>query len=410
MLRRWLIRWVDDNCYASGPVKEQNAPKDPRTDFPARFAAMWDACQSVGIEKMLICQWGTPYESASGLEGPEDWTGGISTSFRLSDDIASGWNNVIRILNEAIYVSKSNKTGPGHFGDMDLLEVGNEGMSIDEQASHFAAWAMHKSALMVSTNVMQVSDAAKEILLNKELIAVNQDTLGKPVTLVQRWTEDRDLYAGPLVDGDVAVLAINLQNNTRALTIDFSSLGLQDATVKDLWTHVSTTGQQSYSATVPAHGSIALRLSNTKPLPPAPGQTTYHHASSALLSNGATLASFSGGTKAINIGGNNTFGGSITFSNITATSATTTLLFDYINCEVGFLGNGTNERNASVSVNGGAGKVVSFPLSGYDWDRDVMKGYKVELGGFEVGERNSVRIEGEGTWFEPEIVGLGIEM
>lgn len=148
--------------------------------------------------------------------------------------------------------------------------MGNEGMTVEEQASHFAAWAMHKSAVMVLTNVMQLSDAAREIMLNEELIVVNQDPLGKPVALVQRWTEDRDLHAGPLAGGNLAVLAINLQNNSRTLTIDFSSLGLETASVTDLWTHVSTTGQKSYSSTVPAHGSIALRLSNTEPLLPGP--------------------------------------------------------------------------------------------------------------------------------------------
>lgn len=61
-------------------------------------------------------------------------------------------------------------------------------------------------------------------------------------------------------------------------------------------------------------------------------------------------------------------------------------------------------------MNGGEGKVVSFPLSVYDWAKDVMRGYKVELGGLDAGERNSVTVEGEGTWFGAEIVGTGIEM
>ena len=73
-----------------------------------------------------------------------------------------------------------------------------------------------------------------------------------------------------------------------------------------------------------------------------------------------------------------------------------------VTCEVDFLGIGTkHERNATVSVNSLEGKEVSFLLSGYERDRKVMKGYRVKLGGFDVGE---------GTWFGLEIVGVGIKL
>lgn len=141
-----------DNCYIDGP--NNNAPKDPRSDFPTRFGAMQNALSSVGIKGMLVCQWGVPYTNSSGLlYGPYAWAPPLSTSYRVSDDIARGWNNVMRIYNQQIHVAVQDLTGPGQFADMDLLEVGNPDMTITEQATHFAMWAFLKSPLLISTRL-----------------------------------------------------------------------------------------------------------------------------------------------------------------------------------------------------------------------------------------------------------------
>ncbi len=101
-----------DNCYASGTSAADNAPKNARTDFPTRFGAMSTALKNVGINKLLICQWGVPQDQSDGtVVGPAQWTEGLSTSFRLSDDIAPGWINVERILNQAIQISLNGRSG-----------------------------------------------------------------------------------------------------------------------------------------------------------------------------------------------------------------------------------------------------------------------------------------------------------
>jgi alpha-galactosidase len=180
---------------------------------------------------MLICQWGVPYSTSSRLEGPKDWASGISTSFRLSDDIVNSWSHVVRIINQAAHVAISGKTGPSLVADADLLEVGNSGLTVAEQETHFAYWALIKSALFISTNIASASSDTVRILQNKDLLAVNQDDLVKPVTLAQRWTNDRDLYIGPLANGDKAVLLVNWQSSSRSLTVDFSSLNISKADV-----------------------------------------------------------------------------------------------------------------------------------------------------------------------------------
>ncbi|KAJ8132932.1 hypothetical protein O1611_g689 [Lasiodiplodia mahajangana] len=398
-----------DNCYADGPSSSQNAPKASRTDFVTRFTAMWEQLQRVGIAGMLVCQWGVPYSTSSGLEGPSQWTKGLSTSFRLSDDIATGWANVYRIYNQAVHIAKSGIIGPGNIADADLLEVGNSGMTFDEQATHFAFWAMLKSALMISTNVSALSNELVAVLQNEDLIAINQDPAVKPIELVQRWSADRDLWAGDLGNGDVAVLVVDLSNTRRTLSLQFSDLGIKSADAKDLWTSTTSKGASSYSKQANSHGSIALRLSNIQRTSDSGVGYSYISVSTGSLASGANIQSCAGCTsssKVGNLGGSSN--GSVVLSNIRTSRANQTVKFDYINCEVAYTGSGSNERLASISVNGNAAKVVSFPLSGYNWATDIYAGYSVELSGFNTAGPNSITISGAGTGWAPDFDRIAV--
>ncbi|TDZ30466.1 putative alpha-galactosidase D [Colletotrichum spinosum] len=398
-----------DNCYADGPDAADNAPKDPRTDFATRFAAMWNELRRVGIPGMLICQWGVPYSNSTGLAGPADWTEGISTSFRLSDDIAKGWDNVYRIYNQAIHIAKSGVIGPGHVADADLLEVGNAGMTFDEQATHFAAWAMLKSALMISTDVSALSDATVALLQNKDLVEINQDPAVQPVQLAQRWTGDRDVWHGNLSNGDVAVLVVDLANTARTLELRLPQLGIASATIKDLWSSTTVENATGYSGQVNAHGSLALRLSDVQRATAPAARYEYVSVATGFLASGASLQPCGGCSspnKVGDLGGD--AGGTVVLENIHTSQAAQTVLFDFVNCEVGYLNGGNNERLASVTVNDGAAQTVSFPLSGYNWDVDVFRGYAVELSGFKVDGPNIIKISGAGTGFAPDFDRIGV--
>ncbi|TKA30684.1 hypothetical protein B0A50_02404 [Salinomyces thailandicus] len=396
----WGAEYVKvDNCYITA---DQNAPKDPRTDFPSRFGAMWTALQDVGIEEMLVCQWGTPYINQSGgyetLEGPAEWTPPISTSFRVSDDIAGAWANVVRIANENIHVVLRGDAGPGQWSDMDLLEVGNNGLTLVEQRSHFALWAMSKSTLMISTNIQDMSDETFEIFSNERLLAVNQDDLGEPVKLVQRYSNDHDVYAGPLAGGDEAVLLLSSKDATNTLAVDFERLGIHHADVTDLWTGKVQRKARKFSATVAAHGNVALRLSNIKRDHGSrhrPEQRfIYYEAEVGTVSGGANVQDCRGcsnGTKVGFLSSNS----SVTISGIRTHEETQNVRFDYVNCDVGYLSDQKpNYRTAAITVNGGAPQLVDFPLTGYEWTLDVLEGFLVRLSGFDVHGDNTIVISG----------------
>lgn len=300
----------------------------------------------------------------------------------------------MRIYNQAIHVNRNGQNGPGHWSDMDLLEVGEAGMTLDEQATHFAIWAMFKSPLFISTNIQTMSSEVQAILQNKGLIAINQDSLGKPVVLTQRFTNDNDQFAGPLANGDLAVLLVDQADTTRNLGIEFSALNISSATVTNLWTGEVVPNASKYFNTVNAHGSVALRLSDIVSATSPTASLVYYEAEAGVVS-GARAASCSGcsGGKSVGYIGN---GNILTINGIRTSQSTSDVRFDYVNCELGYLYDGGygNVRGASISVNGGPAQAVTFPLSGYNWDVDVTTGFLVRLSGFNTAEANTITISG----------------
>ncbi|PNS14610.1 hypothetical protein CAC42_1632 [Sphaceloma murrayae] len=405
----WNVKYMKvDNCFIEGA--EQNAPKDPRSDFPSRYSRMSNALLNVGIKGINVCQWGVPQIDSSGLIGPSAWAPSLATSYRVSDDIARGWANVARIANQAIHTSLLGLSAPGRFADLDMLEVGNPGMTFAEQQTHFAIWSTFKSALSIGTNIPSMSDQTLSILSNRDLIAINQDPLGEPVKLVQRFTGDYDIYQGNLANGDRAVLVYDQSNRARSISFSFSALGIQSATARDLYTGTSTTGATSFSKSIPARGSIVLRLSAIRAVSASTPRVRYYPFPSGRLAGGANLQTCAGcstGQKVGNIGA----GANVTISGVRATATTMDVLFDYINCEIGYLADqGKNLRGATLSVNGGAAVTVEFPLTGYNWERDLLKGYKVRLSGFNTAGENTITVgaaTGVTTW-APDFDRIGV--
>jgi alpha-galactosidase len=135
-------------------------------------------------------------------------------------------------------------------------------MTDDEYRTHMSLWALVASPLLAGNDVRSMTDATKAILLNKEVIAVDQDSLGKQASPVKNG--NLETWVKPLADGGVAVGVINLGSAAAPATVKASDLGL-DGPVKnarDLWAHrdVQFSGGV-YSATVASHGVLLLRVS-----------------------------------------------------------------------------------------------------------------------------------------------------
>jgi alpha-galactosidase len=144
-----------------------------------------------------------------------------------------------------------------------MLEVGNGGMTDTEYRSHFSLWAIMAAPLIAGNDIRTMSQATIDILTNGDVIAVDQDPLGRQGRPISASTT-LEVWSKPL--SAPASYAVALFNRTAAdapITVTWQSLGLTGATagVRDLWTHTdlgSMTDQ--YTADVPSHGVVMLKV------------------------------------------------------------------------------------------------------------------------------------------------------
>lgn len=189
--------------------------------------------------------------------GPE--VGG--NMWRTSGDISDNYGRMTSIGFREAGLSKY--AGPGHWNDPDILEVGNGGMKPNEERTHFSLWAMLAAPLIAGNDLTSMSAETKSILLNKDVIAVDQDPLGRQG---DRAYEEGPLevWSKPLAHGDIAVALFNRIRGATRMTLRLDAVGWRGpAMARDLWTHQSLgriTGE--YSVVVPPHGVVMLRLTH----------------------------------------------------------------------------------------------------------------------------------------------------
>jgi len=153
--------------------------------------------------------------------------------------------------------------GPGHWNDPDMLEVGNGGMTDTEYRSHFSLWAILAAPLMAGNDLRDMRPEIRDILTNKEVIAVNQDALGREGERIVR-RGDADVWAKQLKDGSRAVVLLNRGSSELNMAVTWEEIGYPDhlsASVRDLWLHKDLgkfTGK--IGATIPSHGVVMLTV------------------------------------------------------------------------------------------------------------------------------------------------------
>jgi alpha-galactosidase len=179
--------------------------------------------------------------------------------WRTTGDINDSWSSMIGNLEKQVPTAPY--AGPGHWNDPDMLEIGNGHMTDDEYRTHMSLWALVAAPLLAGNDIRNMSEVTKAILLNKEVIAVDQDPLGKQASPVKNG--DMETWVKPLTNGSVAVGVVNLGGSATPATVNASDLHLPGAvkSARDLWKHQDvqfTDGK--YTAEVPSHGVLMLRV------------------------------------------------------------------------------------------------------------------------------------------------------
>ncbi|KAF8157995.1 glycoside hydrolase family 27 protein [Crassisporium funariophilum] len=388
-----------DNCYAVNSTDFVDF--NPPISIEAHYVTMRDALAATKRPIVFsVCEWG--------VQDPARWpASSVGNSWRISNDIGppASWDNLFRIINQLVPITQFAQRGA--WNDLDMLEVGNSGLTAAEQQTHFAFWAAAKSPLIISTDLTNPSTQTLNILKNTRIIALNQDSLAKSISFKRRYTNDHDVWAGPLADGSTVAVIINWENSSRSLTFNLADVGFSSATATDLITGASLgklTG--SFTSTVAVHGSIVLKLTGGV-TSTTPAFTFYSAAASInTLAGGAATRVVSSTVTVVGFVGS---GGTLTFNNVDggAAGGTKLLSFDYINGDFVF-GNTdcSNCRNAFISVNGGTPVQAQMPISAQSWDI-LFSGYLVSLPGFKAGKTNTVQISNP-TAFAPDFFRLGV--
>ncbi|MEV6291294.1 NPCBM/NEW2 domain-containing protein [Streptomyces sp. NPDC051896] len=239
----WGVDYLKyDNCNNQG------------VDAKKRYTTMRDALKATGRPIVYsICEWGQ--------NKPWEWASDVGHLWRTTGDISDSWSSMLSILKQNLPLAPY--AGPGHWNDPDMLEVGNGGMTDTEYRSHFSLWSVMAAPLLIGTDLRKATQATFDILDNKEVIAVDQDPLGKQGTVVSsaggRW-----VIAKEMKDGSRAVALFNESGTAQRIATTASAVGLPDAsayTQRDLWQHKSYNTAGTVAATVPAHGTVLLRVS-----------------------------------------------------------------------------------------------------------------------------------------------------
>ena len=220
----------------------------------AAYALMGKALLDSGRPIVFsLCQYGLLDSSAWGASvGGNLW--------RTTGDIRDTWDSMSHIGFDQ-QLALTGYAGPGHWNDPDMLEVGNEGMTNTEYQTHMSLWSLLAAPLLAGNDLRSVPPDTMAILANKEVIAIDQDKLGKSAVRVSK-NGDTEVWARPLSNGDYAVGLFNPGANSASVTALWKAVGIgKKASVRDLWKH-SDEGDAagSFTANVPSHGVVLLRL------------------------------------------------------------------------------------------------------------------------------------------------------
>lgn len=243
--------WCSYNNVAKGDGR--------RKDYAMGPYAVMDACLRQQKRDIVysLCQYGMAnvWEWAHEVHG---------NTWRTTGDIGEGWGSMSRIAFNQGGHEKYVK--PGCWNDPDMMTVGFLGyrwtvLDDDEQYTEMSLWCLLAAPLLLGNDLTKIDEFTHNLLCNDEVIAVNQDLLGRMATCVANEGDTR-VYAKEMADGSLAVGLFNVGDETLPVSITWSQLKLTvPQQVRDLWRQqdlgVQTNG---YAAAIPRHGCALLRV------------------------------------------------------------------------------------------------------------------------------------------------------
>jgi alpha-galactosidase len=222
-------------------------------DMQAVYQKMGNALLKTGRPIVCsLCQYGRA----------EVWKWGPKVGgnlWRTTGDISDNWQSMEHIGFSQFAIASYPR--PGHWNDPDMLEIGNGGMTNDEYHTHMSLWSLLAAPLLAGNDLRTMSDETKSILMNKEVIAIDQDPDAKPVKKISEQGTTL-VVARPLEDNAVAVGLFNRGEVAATLAIHWADLGLEGTLkVRNLRAHQDLGPMvDQFSTTVPSHGVVMITV------------------------------------------------------------------------------------------------------------------------------------------------------
>lgn len=242
----WHVDYLKyDNC------------NNQKIDAHKRYTDMAEALRATGRPIFFsMCEWGENKPWLWASKPPVE-----ASSWRTTGDITDTYASMLKIFKANVVLDRY--ASPGHWNDPDMLEVGNGGMTDVEYRSHFSLWSIMASPLLIGTDLRTIKPDALQILLNKEVIAIDQDPLGVQGKQV-RDAGGIHVIVKPLKDGAVAVAVFNETDKAKDVSVPAREIGLKAGgsyTFRDLWAHTDAKGDGSIRATLAPHATVMYRIS-----------------------------------------------------------------------------------------------------------------------------------------------------
>ncbi len=253
----WGVDYLKYDLCSFGDVMKKESNGDPQKAFELEkeaYEKMHKALEATGRAIVFsLCQYGDH----------DVWKWGSDVGgnlWRSTGDIADSYERMS--ANGFSEAGLSRYAGPGHWNDPDMLEIGNGGMTDDEYRMHMTLWAILAAPLLAGNDLSAMTPQTLALLTNREVIAVDQDKLGRQGDRVQV-DGSSEIWTKPLSGGANAVGLFNRSTTPATISLKLSAVGFgSNARLRDLWKHEDVLVKDGvYSVEVPGHGAVMLRIS-----------------------------------------------------------------------------------------------------------------------------------------------------
>jgi alpha-galactosidase len=263
MYADWGIDYLKyDLCSFRDAVMQKQEPTDKAAQMKLMHEAydkMGKALKATGRPIVYsFCQYG--------WDSVWEWGPAIGANlWRTTGDIAPNWNSMYTILSQQ--EGLQSYAGPGHWNDPDMLEVGNGRLNLGENRTHFSMWAMLAAPLLAGNDLPNMKPEIKDILTKKEVIAIDQDKMGKQGRRVYSEGEV-DVWVRDLSGGSKAIAVLNAGSDrlsTHPFHLSLAKLDLHGAQKgKNLWTGKDVTLTDDMAIELPSHDILLVRIEQPK--------------------------------------------------------------------------------------------------------------------------------------------------